>query len=62
MAVVARSLEIDLDHEMLHMVQALERYEMTGGSEAPSVTGGKPCRNPHACAMCTKDCADRMGE
>lgn len=57
---VANMLEITVDHVMLRKLQILESCEM-GAHKATSGDGSKPCRNAHACAMCSKHCNERIG-
>ena len=52
-------LEIDLNHVVLCRVQALERAFLRKDPEEKTARK-KPCRSADACAMCKKQCTDRI--
>lgn len=60
MYAVAESLEMKVDHVMLRKIQILEQDVISPEPESGHAPAGKPCRHPQACAMCQKDCSERM--
>jgi hypothetical protein len=58
----AKMLGIKTDQIILRKLQVLELHELSdGGGKSATQTADKPCRNAHACAMCTKYCDERIG-
>jgi len=57
----ANMLGIKVDWVMLRKLQVLELDVLGDGKTAGPGIGTKPCRNAHACAMCTKHCDERIG-
>jgi len=58
----AKMLGIKTDQVVLRKLQILELHELSEGEgKKAAQTGGKPCCNAHACAMCTKHCDERIG-
>jgi len=56
----AKMIGMEVDRVMLRKLQVLE-IEVLGVKEnSGHGTGAKPCRNAHACAMCTKNCNQRV--
>jgi len=59
---VARLRGIMMTPEVLAKIQALEddQLRVIYGMEEPSANSHKSCRHPEACAMCRKQCGQRI--
>ena len=57
---VAKCLGIEVDQAMLRKIQCLEAYTLRSSVLKHETEKSKPCKHIDACAMCSKQCNERI--
>lgn len=58
--IIAKAYEITIDKSFFEKIRILEHDMMTDLSKENSTEISKPCRSRDACAMCRKNCSERI--